>query len=290
MSNFIIINKKIKSFKKKILVPGDKSLSIRFVLFAAIAAGTSKAYNLLISDDVISAINTIKKLGVKVILKKKYCKIFGKGIDGFKYKKNIIINAGNSGTLARLILGLLVNTPYPIKIIGDKSLSRRDFNRITRPLSKFGAKFILNRNSGLPLKIFGSKNLIPIKYFEKKGSAQCKSSVIFAGMKTQGKTFIKAKKSRNHTELLAKYLKLPINIKNKKDFDLIEINKVKKINPLNYNIPSDISSASFFIVLTALTKNSELIIENVNINPSRTGIISILRKMGVVIKFKKKNL
>ncbi len=288
MSNFIIINKKIKSFKKKILVPGDKSLSIRFVLFSAIATGTSKAYNLLISDDVISAINAIKKLGVKVILNKKYCKIFGKGIDGFKYKKNIIIDAGNSGTLARLILGLLVNTPYPIKIIGDKSLSRRDFNRITRPLSKFGAKFILNRNSGLPLKIFGSKNLIPIRYFEKKGSAQCKSSVIFAGMKTKGKTFIKAKKSRNHTELLAKYLKLPINIKNKKDFDLIEINKVKKINPLNYNIPSDISSASFFIVLTALTKNSILIVENVNINPSRTGIISILRKMGVVIKFKKK--
>ncbi len=290
MSNFIIINKKIKSFKKKILVPGDKSLSIRFVLFSAIATGTSIAYNLLISDDVISAINAIKKLGVKVILKKKYCKIFGKGIDGFKFKKNIIINAGNSGTLARLILGLLVNTPYPIKIIGDKSLSRRDFNRITKPLSKFGAKFILNRNSGLPLKIFGSKNLIPIKYFEKKGSAQCKSSVIFAGMKTKGKTFIKAKKSRNHTELLAKYLKLPINIKNKKDFDLIEINKVKKINPLNYKIPSDISSASFFIVLTALTKNSELIVENVNINPSRTGVISILRKMGVVIKFKKKKI
>ena len=109
-------------------------------------------------------------------------------------------------------------------------------------------------------------------------------------MKTKGKTFIKAKKSRNHTELLAKYLKLPINIKNKKDFDLIEINKVKKINPLNYKIPSDISSASFFIVLTALTKNSELIVENVNINPSRTGVISILRKMGVVIKFKKKKI
>ncbi len=290
MSNFIIINKKIKSFKKKILVPGDKSLSIRFVLFSAIATGTSKAYNLLISDDVISAINAIKKLGIKVILNKKYCKIFGKGIDGFKYKKNIIIDARNSGTLARLILGLLVNTPYPIKIIGDKSLSRRDFKRVARPLSKFGAKFILNRNGSLPLKIYGSKNLLPIKYFEKKGSAQCKSSVIFAGMKTKGKTLIKAKKSRNHTELLAKYLKLPIKIKNKKNYDLIKINKVKKINPLNYNIPADISSASFFIILTALIKNSELIVENVNINPSRIGVITILKKMGVVIKFKKKKI
>ena len=136
------------------------------------------------------------------------------------------------------------------------------------------------KKKGLPLIIQGTDQPKAISYFEKKGSAQCKSSVIFAGMKTKGKTLIKAKKSRNHTELLAKYLKLPINIKNKKNFDLIKINKVKKINPLNYNIPADISSASFFIVLTALIKNSELIVENVNINPSRIGVITILKKNG----------
>ena len=113
-----------------------------------------------------------------------------------------------------------------------------------------------------------------------------KSSVIFAAMRTEGTTIIRAKKSRNHTELLCKHLKLPIIIKNSKNFDEIKIKKVKKINTLNYDIPSDISSSAFFIVLTALSKNSELIIKNVNINPSRIGIITILKKMGVRIIFK----
>ena len=290
MSNIVKIKKKIENFKKTILVPGDKSLSIRWVLFASLANGTSKAKNLLLSEDVLAAINAIKNLGIKVIISKKECKIFGKGINGYKYKKNLIINAQNSGTLGRLILGLLVNSTKTINLIGDKSLSRRDFRRISDPLSKFGAKLKLRNDSFLPLKILGSSNLKPIKYYETKGSAQCKSSIIFAGMRTNGVTTIKAKKSRNHTELLCKYLKLPISIKKNKYFDQIKIKKVKKINKLNYDIPSDISSSAFFIVLTVLSSNSELIIKNVNINPSRIGIITILKKMGVKISFKNKSI
>jgi len=140
----------------------------------------------------------------------------------------------------------------------------------------------------LPLTIKGSENPLPINYLENKGSAQVKSSIILAGLKTEGKTFIKAKPSRNHTELLCKYLKLPLKIKKKKNYDLIEVKKVKKIKPLNYKIPSDISSAAFFIVLTALSTNSKLLIKNININPSRVGIITILKKMGVNIQFKNK--
>ena len=286
MSNIVKINNKIKNFKKIITVPGDKSLSIRWVLFASLANGKSKAKNLLMSEDVLAAIEAVKKLGIKVITKKKECTIFGKGIDGYKYKKNLKINAKNSGTLGRLILGLLINSPEPINLIGDKSLSQRDFRRVSDPLSNFGAKFKLTKKNFLPLKIFGTSKLNPIKYHEKKGSAQCKSSVIFAGMRTSGTTIIKAKKSRNHTELLCKHLRLPIKIKNKKNFDEIKIKKVKKINTLNYEIPSDISSSAFFIILTVLSKNSKLIIKNVNINPSRIGIITILKKMGVRIIFK----
>ena len=137
-------------------------------------------------------------------------------LNGYKYKKNIVINAKNSGTLGRLILGLLANCDEKIKIIGDKSLSKRDFKRVTDPLRKFGVKFKLTNNKNLPLTILGSKNLKPIKYNENKGSAQCKSSVIFAGLRTKGTTVIKAKKSRNHTELLCKYLKLPISLSRKK--------------------------------------------------------------------------
>ena len=290
MSNIVKIKNKIRNFKKIITVPGDKSLSIRWVLFASLANGTSKANNLLMSEDVLAAIEAIKKLGIKVIINKKECKIFGKGIDGYRYKKGLTIDAQNSGTLGRLILGLLINSPDPINLIGDKSLSKRDFRRVSDPLSRFGVKFKLRNNNLLPLKLYGSSELKPIKYYEKKGSAQCKSSIIFAGMRTDGTTIIKAKKSRNHTELLCKYLRLPISVKKNNNFDEIKIRKVKKINSINYDIPSDISSSAFFIVLTALSSNSELIIKNVNINPSRTGIITILKKMGVKISFKNKKI
>jgi 3-phosphoshikimate 1-carboxyvinyltransferase len=286
MKNIFYNTTVINKFKKKIIVSGDKSLSIRWVLFSSLAKGVSVAKNLLLSEDVLAAISAIKKLGLKVKISHNQCKIYGKGIDGFKYRKNITIDAKNSGTLGRLILGLLINSLYEIKLVGDQSLSKRDFTRVTIPLSKFGAKFKLNKNKTLPLTIQGSNNLKPIKYFENKGSAQCKSSVILAGLRTNGSTFIKAKKSRNHTELLCKYLKLPLKITNKKNIDLIEVNKAKYIKPIKYNIPSDISSSAFFIALTALTKNSELIIKNVNINPSRTGIITILKKMGIEINFK----
>ena len=286
MPNSLIIKDKIVRFNKVISVSGDKSLSIRWVLLSSLANGVSSAKNLLLSEDVLAAIKAIKTLGIKSKITKKRIKIFGRGIKGYNYKKDIKINAENSGTLGRLILGLLINTTHPIKIIGDKSLSNRDFRRVTEPLSKFGAKFKLTKGKNLPLTIFGSQKLESIKYFEKKGSAQCKSSVIFGGMRANGTTIIKAKKSRNHTELLCKYLSLPISIKSKKNHDEIKINKVNTIQPLIYNIPSDISSSAFFIVLTALSSNSELIIKNVNINPSRTGIITILKKMGIYIIFK----
>ena len=290
MSNVVKVINNIGSFKKTITVPGDKSLSIRWVLFASLADGRSKAKNLLMSEDVLAAIQTIKKLGIKVIIKKKKCIIFGNGIKGYKYKRNLKIDAKNSGTLGRLILGLLVNTTNPITLVGDKSLSKRDFSRVSDPLSKFGVKFKLSNNKSLPLKIYGSNNLKPIRYYERRGSAQCKSSIIFGAMRTNGTTTIKAKKSRNHTELLCKHLKLPITIRKNKNFDQIKIKQVEKINPINYDIPSDISSSAFFIVLTALSSNSEIIIKNVNINSSRIGIITILKKMGVKIYFKNKKI
>ena len=211
MSNLIVFNNKINKFKKNITVSGDKSISIRWVLFSSLANGISNAKNLLLSEDVLAAINIIKKLGINSKLKNNNCKIYGKGIDGYKYRKNLVIDAKNSGTLGRLILGLLINTPFPIKLVGDKSLSKRDFKRVSDPLSKFGAKFKLKNKKNLPLKIWGSSNLSPINYFENKGSAQCKSAVMFAALNSDGTTKIKAKKSRSHTEIMAKYLNLPLS-------------------------------------------------------------------------------
>ena len=150
MPKTLIIKNKIKKFNKQIQVSGDKSLSIRWVLLASQAIGKSKGYNLLMSEDVLAAIDSIKKLGIKVRIQKNYCEITGNGINGFKYNKNLTINAKNSGTLGRLILGLLIKSPKKIKVIGDKSLSKRDFSRVTIPLEKFGVKFLYKIKNKLP--------------------------------------------------------------------------------------------------------------------------------------------
>ena len=289
MSSRIKINNIIEPFNKILEIEGDKSLSIRFALLASQSDKKSKATNLLKSEDVLTTLNCLRKLGVKIKFRKKICEINGLGLNGYKYKKNITLNAGNSGTLARLIMGLLIHTKNEIKIIGDKSLSKRDFYRITKPLNKFGAKF--KTNSGkLPIIIKGTDFPKSIKYVESKGSAQIKSSIMLAALNTNGKTIIKAKKSRNHSELIFKHLKLPIKIKKTKNFDIIEIEGKKTIKPLNYNIPSDISSSAFFIVLTALSKNSKLKIKNININPTRIGVLKILIMMGVKIKILNKKI
>ena len=281
--HLVKIKTKIKKFNKVVSIEGDKSLSIRWALIASQSDYKSKSKNLLLSEDVINTLKCLKKLGVKLKISKNFCEINGVGLNGFEYKKNLILNAGNSGTLGRLIMGLLTHTKFAIKLKGDRSLSKRDFMRIIKPLKKFGANFKSNLGK-LPIIIRGTNNPNPIFYNETKGSAQVKSSLMLAALNTSGETIIDAKKSRNHSELLFKYLKLPIEIKEKKNYDLIKIKGKKKIPALNYKIPSDISSCAFFIVLTILTKNSKLKIRNVNINPSRVGILHILKIMGVKIQ------
>ena len=286
MSAPLLIKNKIKKFNKKINVTGDKSLSIRWVLLASLATGKSKAHNLLMSEDVLAAIDSMKKLGIKVLVYKNYCEIVGNGINGFNFKKNLKIDAKNSGTFGRLVLGLLIKSPERIILFGDKSLSNRDFSRIAEPLQKFGAKFYFKKKNKLPLTILGSDSVKGINYLENRGSAQCKSSVMLAALNAPGTTSIKAKKSRNHTELLFKYLKIDIKVKKTKKYDFIKVKRTKKIPAFNYQIPGDISSSAFFIVLTTLANDSSLLIKDVNINPSRIGIITILKKMGAKIILK----
>ncbi len=286
MKKFVLINQKIDLYKKKfIYVDGDKSLSIRFVLLSSLSNGKCIATNILKSEDVISAIKCIRKLGVKVNLIKDTCQIFGKGLYGFKPKNNTILDAGNSGTVARLMCSILINLNSRIKITGDQSLKRRDMSRITKPLKEFGLN-IKDDKGKLPILINKSKLLRPIKYLENLGSAQCKSAVMIAALKVKGTTKLKCLPSRNHTELMFKNaLNIPIKIKKQKNYDLIHIAGLKNLKKFNYKIPGDISSASFFIVLTLLSKNKSLIIKNININPSRIGIIKILNLMGAGIKF-----
>ena len=283
--NFIRIDKKIKSFKKKLNVDGDKSLSIRWALIASQAIGTSKAKNLLQSEDVNNTLRCLKKLGIKISQYQNICLIEGRGINGFVFKKNITLDAGNSGTLGRLILSLLIKSPYKIKIVGDKSLSQRDFSRVIDPLKKIGVNFYPNDKSKLPIYIKGTNYLRPINYFEKRGSAQCKTCIMLASLNLPGVTKITAKNSRDHTEKMFQSLKIPIKIKKKSNYDLITLSKPKNLKKFDFDIPGDISSASFFIVLTLLSKNSKIILKNININPTRIGVIKILNMMGAKIKF-----
>ncbi len=289
MSNHIFIRNKIKNFNKKITVSSDKSISIRSVLLASQAVGISEISNLLESEDVMNALKIIKKLGINFKKKGGIYKIQGFGINGFSYKKNITINAGNSGTLARLILGLLVKSKYKIKLKGDDSLSKRDFYRVIKPLKLLGAN-IESRNNLLPIKILGTEFLRPINYDEKIGSAQVKSCIILSALNTPGLTIINSKKSRNHTELMLKFLKYPIKVISTKKTDKIFVKGQEQFSAFKYKIPGDISSASFFIVLTLLAKNSQIIIKNINVNKTRIGIITILNKMGAGIVLKNKKV
>ena len=287
MANHISIRHKLTNFNKRIEVSADKSISIRAVLLASQAVGISKISNLLESEDVLNSLKTIKKLGIHYTKQGNIYKIHGFGLNGFNIKKNLVLNAGNSGTLARIILGLLVKSKTQVKLIGDKSLSKRDFYRVIKPLKIFGVN-ITSKNNNLPIKIIGTDFLRPIKYTENIGSAQVKTCIIFSALNTPGITQINSKSSRNHTELMLKSLGYPIKIIKKSGYEKILIQGLHQFNCFEYEIPGDISSASFFIVLTLLSKNSKMIIEKVNTNRSRIGLITILNKMGAKIDLKNK--
>ena len=289
MKNHVSIKNKLKDFNKTITVSSDKSISIRSILLASQAIGVSRISNLLESEDVLNTLKAVKKLGISYKKVGNVYNIYGYGLNGFNLKKKITINAGNSGTLARLILGLLVKSKSEVKIIGDKSLSKRDFSRVIKPLKLFGVNIKSKRNL-LPIRICGAEFLRPISYNEEIGSAQVKSCIILSALNTPGVSIINSRKSRNHTELMLKFLNYPIQVKKAKGYDKILVKGLSQFKGFNYNIPGDISSASFFIVLTLLSLKSQLIIKNVNINKSRIGIISILNKMGAKIKLKERKI
>ncbi len=280
------IDNKISSFKKTIEVDSDKSISIRSFLIGAISQDISIANNILESDDVISSIQCLKKLGIKIkrIKPKKYL-IHGRGLGSLHLKKNNKLNFGNSGTLARLLIGILSTTPGIVaNLSGDKSLNKRSMKSLVKLMSEFGAKFIPKDKYNFPLKLISCEMPIGIKY--KSGvSAQLKSAVMLAGLNSYGNTIIsEIHKSRDHTENMLMNNSRAIKIKGKKK-RIITIFGKKYLNPIKINVPNDPSSAAFFSALTMLNKSSFLKIKNVGLNPTRTGFYQLLKKQGAKIKF-----
>ena len=280
----VFFQNKIKKFNKTIQVDSDKSISIRTFLIGAISQKTSKIKNILESEDVFSTIKCLKKLGVKIKKnKKKDYSIYGKGLGSLVSKKNHICNCGNSGTLARLLIGILSTTPdIKVKIKGDHSLNKRNMSKLINTMNEFGAEFYPKNKFNFPLSMLSSDMPLAINY--KAGvSAQLKSAVMLAGLNSFGNTnIIETKQSRNHTENIL--LKSPDVISVKKNN--IKIYGKKNLKPLNILVPGDPSSAAFYTSLALFTKGSSLKIKNIGLNSRRIGFYKILKLHGANIKFK----
>lgn len=268
---------KIYKVNGELFLPGDKSISHRAVIFSAMADGESIIENLSDGDDVNSTIYCLQRIGAKFKREENKLFVTGCGFKGFS-KPESALDAGNSGTTARLLTGLLAAQDFESKVIGDESLSKRPMMRIIEPLKQMGAK-IESSDGCLPIKIYPTRNLKPITYELPVPSAQVKSSVLIAGLHLDKKTCVIEKTStRNHTEIM-------LNLETKKNNGDSYIFSSRTFYPVpdKYYIPSDISSASFFIVLALICKNSNLTIKNISLNNSRISIIEILKKMGANI-------
>ena len=282
----VLLNHKVPAFKKTIKVDSDKSISIRSFLIGSICQNISTVKNVLESMDVISTINTCRKLGVKIkkISVGNY-KIFGKGLGSLTTKKNTQLNLGNSGTLARLLIGILTSNPnVQIKLKGDHSLNKRSMKKLINLMSQFGATFYPKNKYNFPLKFISSQMPIGLKYYAGV-SAQLKSAVILAGLNSFGSTTIIEKEiSRDHTENMILKNTSSIKIMNKEK-KIIIVKGKNELKSLKVYVPGDPSSAAFFVALTLLKKDSSINIKNVCLNPTRTGFYHLLRKHNANIKF-----
>ncbi|MGI6629132.1 MAG: 3-phosphoshikimate 1-carboxyvinyltransferase [Bacillota bacterium] len=268
-----------------IMVPGDKSISHRAVLLGSIAEGTTEIKGFLMSEDCLSTVKCIQKLGIHVeILGPGRLKVLGKGLFGWQEPREVL-EAGNSGTTMRLLLGLLSGQDFHSIITGDASLNNRPMGRVVHPLRMMGAS-IDGREQGkkAPLAVRGG-NLQGIHYRSPVASAQVKSALLLAGLYANGTTIVEEPvKSRDHSERMLRSFGAEIIEEGVK----VSIKGLPRLSGQKIIVPGDISSAAFFMVLAAITPKSELIVENLGINPSRTGIIDILKKMGAKISFENK--
>ncbi len=270
-------------------IPGDKSISHRALIFSAISNGKSEIFNLLVSEDTKATIKILKNLGIKIIKKKDKWIVYGNGTNGFLQPVEAL-DAMNSGTSARTLIGAVSSNPITCQFIGDKSLSKRSMSRVTVYLSKLGADIKLAKNNFLPCKITGSSNLIAQKIIIQKPSAQIKTALIFAGLNIDGKlTIIEKIKTRDHTEKLMDFLKIKYKTRKMKNgSNLIQLRGPYEIVSKNLSIAGDPSSAAFFVVGGLIVPDSNITIQNVLLNPTRIEYINVLKKMGGKIKIEKK--
>jgi len=287
--------KPAKSLKGKIILPGDKSISHRAALLASMAKGETRIKNFATSADCASTLKCLKDLGVEIFQENETVFIKSVGKKGFRKSKNLL-NCGNSGTTVRLLSGILAGQDFDTELIGDESLSKRPMKRIIAPLTEMGAAIESNENR-LPLKIHGKKTLQSIKYEMPVASAQVKSCVLLAGLFADGKTSVvenfkfevsnnesAISITRDHTERMLKWFGVEIEEKRMENGNVFTISGDSELTAKDLQIPSDISSAAFFLTAAACLKDSEIIIENVGLNPTRNAIIEAMQRFGANIE------
>ena len=282
------MDKKLPKFVGTINIPGDKSISHRALIIGSQATGIVKVTNLLESADVFSTMNALRKFGVDIIKRGKDYYVYGLVVGGLK-EYNGTINCGNSGTTARLLMGLLSTYPITINFTGDKSLSKRPMGRVINLLREFGANALPENKNTMPFKFLGS--YVGLQNDQKLNvpSAQLKSAWCLAALNTKGISTLEERfETRDHTEIMLKYLNANIKVKKSKNKKIISIFGKTPIDAKDISVPGDISSAAFMIILALISKNSKVIIKNVLLNPTRTGILDVLKKMKAKIKIKNK--
>lgn len=260
-----------------IRVPGDKSISHRSIIFGSLAEGKTKVYDILRGEDVLSTMQVFRDLGVEIEDKDGVITIQGVGMDGLKAPQNAL-DMGNSGTSIRLISGVLAGADFEVEMFGDDSLSKRPMDRVTLPLKKMGVTISGQTERDLPpLHLKGTKNLRPIRYELPIASAQVKSALIFAALQAQGQSVIIEKEcTRNHTEDMLQQFGGDLSV----DGEKITVQGPQKLSGQTVVVPGDISSAAFWLVAGLIVPNSRVVLKNVGINETRTGIIDVIRAMG----------
>lgn len=274
----------VSSLQGEIQIPGDKSISHRAIMFGALALGTTEIYNFLQGADCLSTIHCFQKLGIEIENLGSLIKVHGKGLHGLCASSSIL-DVGNSGTTARLITGILAAQPFASVLTGDESMQRRPMDRIITPLSMMGASITSHKKTRYcPLSIEG-KSLTGIHYDSPVASAQVKSSILLAGLYANGTTSVtEPYVSRNHTELMLEQFGVPVTTHN----TTVSISTASKLYHQKIIVPGDISSAAFFMVAGLIVPNSCIRIQNVGINPTRSGILDVCIAMGANITLENK--
>lgn len=270
-----MVIQKIKKAVGQIKVPGDKSISHRAVMLGSLANGVTEISGFLKGADCLSTIDCFRKMGIDIDINGENVTVHGNGLRGLK-KPDEMLYTGNSGTTTRLLCGILAGQNFDTSITGDTSIQKRPMGRVVKPLSMMGAKI---ENEYCPLYITGTK-LHGIDYKMPVASAQVKTAIILAGLYADGETVIhEIEKSRDHTELMLSAMGADLTVDN---LD-ITVKPTNDLTAVNVDVPGDISSAAFFLVLGAIMPNSQITVTNVGINPTRTGIINVLKDMGADI-------